>query len=350
MAERTAGGSILILRSGEVAELLEGRERQVIETVRAAYVAHGNGRSSLPHSSFLRFPGDERNRIIALPAFLGDGFDLAGVKWISSFPENVARGTPRASAVVVLNSSHTGRPEAVLEGSIISARRTAASAALAATVLTVGCSAKEAGLIGSGLINFEVARFLRVALPEVRHFVLHDLNMERAGRLAGRLRGELDGVSAELAPELAAVLERCRLISFATTATEPHVGDLSTVRPGTTVLHVSLRDLAPEVILSQRTDNVVDDPDHVCRAQTSVHLAEQAVGSRNFIRCTLAQVLEGLEPPRRDSESVSVFSPFGLGILDLAVAQLVVSRAQQLGRGTRIESFLPTDETPGRRQ
>lgn len=332
-------GELLILGGPEVRSLLEGRDPDVVQAVRGAYLAHHRRQSHLPHSSFLRFPAEPANRIIALPAYLGDGFGVAGLKWIASFPGNLAHGRARASAVIVLNSAETGRPTAILEGSIISARRTAASAALAARELTREAPPEEAGLVGTGLINLEVARFVAGLVPGLRRFVLHDLDRDRAEAAAERLRALVPGAEAEVAPDLDGVLARCPLVSFATTAGEPHVYDLSTCPPGTTILHVSLRDLSPEVILA--ADNVVDDPDHVSRARTSIHLTEERTGGRDFIRCTLAEILDGSAPPKRDPAAVTVFSPFGLGVLDLAVASRVLDLAREAGVGLPVPSFSP---------
>lgn len=331
--------NVLILKSHEIFSMLEGRELELLRTVELAYQAHATGNSSLPHSTFLRFPQDEGNRIIALPAYLGQEFNVAGMKWVSSFPANIEQGIERASAVVILNSILTGRPEAIIEGSVISAKRTAASAALAARTLHDGKAVASVGLLGCGLINFEIVRFLLAVYPEIERLILFDLNAERAEQFKHKCLETFGGIEVEVASKLEAMLGETTLVSLATTAGKPHIFDLSASPAGSTILHVSLRDLSPEVVLS--CDNIVDDIDHVCRAQTSLHLAEQLVGSRDFIRCTLADVLGGRASARRDPESIAIFSPFGLGVLDLALGKQVCDLALEKGHGTVINSFLP---------
>jgi N-[(2S)-2-amino-2-carboxyethyl]-L-glutamate dehydrogenase len=332
-------GNLLVLRGNDAQILLDGREREIMRTVRAAYIAHALGESSLPHSTFLNFPNEGRNRIIALPAYLGNEFGVAGVKWISSFPNNLSRGMDRASAVVILNSLETGRPEAILEGSVISAKRTAASAALAAAVLADGEKLEGVTMVGCGLINFEIARFLKAACPTLKKLYLFDLSSERAAKFKENCEATFEGVTADVVADLSDALGREPVISLATTAIKPHISSLSACAPGSVVLHISLRDLTPEVVLD--CDNIVDDIEHVCRAQTSLHLAEQLTGGRGFIRCALADILTGVAPARENKKSIAVFSPFGLGVLDMAVAKLVRDLGVTQERGAIIKSFLP---------
>src|SRR3989442_3490267 len=141
-----------IINGKSVFDIVGANRSECIKIVREAYLAHADGRCVTPDSYFLRFPDKPDCRIIALPAYLGNGFDVAGLKWIASYPANIQRGFPRASAVLVLNSYDTGYPFAILESSIISASRTAASAALAAYWLS-GQSrrAHSLGIVGTGL-------------------------------------------------------------------------------------------------------------------------------------------------------------------------------------------------------
>jgi ornithine cyclodeaminase len=331
---------ISILKGEEIASLLGGREQEIMGLVRAAYEAHRKEDSSLPHSLFLSFPKQPRDRIIALPAYLGDGFEVAGLKWIASFPNNLELGMDRASAVFILNSARTGHPEAILEGSVISAKRTAASAALAAGHLCGEREVSDAAFVGCGLINFEIARFLLARFPALKTFTLYDREPENAALFAEKCRALSPRVEVVTAGGLEETLAASRLISFATTALEPFVHSLEPCRPGSVILHISLRDLLPEVIL--KCVNVVDDVDHVCRARTSVNLAEQMVGHRDFISCTLADITSGAVASPHAADSVTVFSPFGLGVLDLALAKYVSGLAREHETGLVLRDFLPT--------
>jgi ornithine cyclodeaminase len=285
------------------------------------------------------------------------------MKWIASFPGNLAAGLDRASAVIVTNSPRTGRPEYLVEASLISARRTGASAALAAGTLAgprpddgvtlIGCGVINfevlrflrlvlpglgaVTLIGCGVINFEVLRFLRLVLPGLGAVTLFDLDARRRAEFAERCAAQWPELAVAEAGDLETALAAHRLVSFATTAARPHAG-LGSCAPGTLVLHVSLRDLTPQSLLTSR--NVVDDVDHVCREETSVHLAEQLSGGRGFLHGTLGEHLDGTRPPVRDATAVTIFSPFGLGVLDLAVAALVREVAEAEGRGLAVPDFL----------
>jgi ornithine cyclodeaminase len=333
------GNDLLVLTSHDVLSILMNREEELIDIVGRVYGAHEAGHSSLPHSTFLRFPDSEANRIIALPAYLGADFDQVGIKWVASFPENVRAGLDRASAVIILNSSLTGRPKAILDGSIISAKRTAASAALAARRLLNGRTMTRAAIIGCGLINFEVVRFLLVVCPDIVALTIFDLDIGRANAFKDKCETQLGDIDIRVAKDVNAALGSAPVVSLATTATTPHIFEPTTFSAGSIVLHLSLRDLAPAVILA--CDNVVDDIDHVCRAQTSIHLTEQLVKHREFIRCTLAQISDPATAPRGSENATTVFSPFGLGILDIAVASFVHELGDRQGGGTRIPSFLP---------
>ncbi|MFE3782673.1 hypothetical protein ACFXPA_31355 [Amycolatopsis sp. NPDC059090] len=163
---------------------------------------------------------------------------------------------------------------------------------------------------------------------------IFDLAPDRAAAMAERVR--IDG-----GPEVRAcataeeVVSSCDLIVFATVATAPHITDPRLFAHNPVVLHLSLRDLAPEVVLS--ASNVVDDVDHCLKAGTSLHLAEQQTGNRDFLDGTIDDVLNDRLSLRADRPLV--FSPFGLGVLDLAVGKHVYDQLADAGRLTTVANF-----------
>ncbi|MDG5803816.1 2,3-diaminopropionate biosynthesis protein SbnB [Streptomyces ossamyceticus] len=320
-----------IVTGPDVAELLEGQDDAIVALVREAYLTHHGGDSVNPDSHFLRFPQKPDSRIIALPAYLGGKVGLAGIKWISSFPQNVRSGQQRASAVLILNDFETGHPFALLESAAISAARTAASAALAATTLAT-TPARTVGVVGAGLIARTVVRHLASAGVDLRTVHCHDLDDTSARRLADHL-ASAHGSEARVGSLTDAL--SCDLVVLATTAGTPYIGAPHQLRPGQLVLNISLRDLAPQLLLD--ADNILDDLDHCLKADTSPHLAEQLAGGREFVTGTLAGVLRG--EVRLDPARPTVFSPFGLGVLDLAVGAYVYRAAAAAGRLRTVPDF-----------
>ncbi len=131
------------------------------------------------------------------------------------------------------------------------------------------------------------------------------------------------------------LIRQSDLVVFATVAGAPHVLEPSWFAHRPLVLHVSLRDLAPQILLT--ATNIVDDVAHCLRAATSPHLTEQLTGNRDFLDGTLDDVMSGRVgvPAGR----TAVFSPFGLGVLDLAVGRYVYDEVARSGELRTVDGF-----------
>ncbi len=170
------------------------------------------------------------------------------------------------------------------------------------------------------------------------------MNIDRPDALAefgewlGGLRRNLRMIRCDTAQD---VCEKSDIVLFATVATEPYVSDPRCLSRNQTVLHLSLRDLAPAIILA--SNNVVDDRAHIVSAATSVALAAAASGGTRFITCTLADLL--LKRSVLADGHPTVFSPFGLGVLDLAVGRWIFDRSVAEGSCTTLAGFFDTDNS-----
>lgn len=322
----TKYGEMLIIDAKLVETFLKGRESFLIDLVERVYRAHHAGNTVCPDSYFLRFPDAPRDRIIALPSYINDQTCVSGIKWISSFPENVDHGLQRASAVIVLNNTDNGYAYAFIEASRISAARTAASASLAVRVLHGAPT--SIGVVGSGPIAQTTLHFIKSLYTTAVPVKIHDLNSELVARIVTRHGPECSVVSLEEALG-------CDLVLLATSAGTPYVPMSVRFQPNQLVLNISLRDLHPETI--RTANNVFDDVEHCLKANTTPHLLEKLNGNRNFITGTLAEFI--CSEKQLDPDHPTVFSPFGLGILDLAVAQSLYEHVQISGDGLRVPDF-----------
>ena len=185
-----------------------------------------------------------------------------------------------------------------------------------------------------GLIARYVHTFLTGTGWSFDEVGVHDLH---AGSAAG-FRDYLERTTAgriAVHDSAESLIRAADLVVFATIAARPHVHDVSWFAHHPLVLHVSLRDLAPEILLD--SVNVVDDVEHCLKANTSPHLVEQLTGNRDFLTGTLPDVLAGRV--RVPADRTVVFSPFGLGVLDLAVGKLVYDEVARAGELRVVDGF-----------
>jgi N-[(2S)-2-amino-2-carboxyethyl]-L-glutamate dehydrogenase len=249
----------------------------------------------------------------------------------------VAAGIPRASAVLILNDHDTGYPFACVEASIISATRTAASAALAADQLSRsrGPRPTRVGFVGAGLIARYIHMFLAGTGWSFDEIGVHDLSAGSAAGFGGYLEQSGSAGRVSVYDSAETLIRSSDLVVFATVAAQPHVENLSWFDHNPVVLHISLRDLAPEILLA--STNIVDDIDHCLKANTSPHLVEQLTGNRDFVAGTLDEVMAGRVSLPADRPVI--FSPFGLGVLDLAVGKYVYDQVASSGDLHLIDDF-----------
>jgi 2,3-diaminopropionate biosynthesis protein SbnB len=304
-----------LITDSEIATLLSKNRSKVLQLVEGAYRLFDQGQAIEVAPSYLRPPHDARARIIAKPACLYGEQPVAGLKWIASFPGNVAQGLPRASGVLTLNSMDTGRAIGQLECAAINAHRTSASAVMALGKLHPrDGKALSIAIVGTGVIALECAKYLVHDGWAPSTWLLHDLDATRLQAFAQALQALTPAVPVKAMAACSDAMLEADISVFATSAGVPHLGGIR-LRADQTLLHISLRDLQNDVI--EQAANFADSAELAFTHATSLDLAEQEAGHRHFYSGDIGTVLQGQRPEGKPV----IFSPFGMAILDLAVGQ-----------------------------
>ncbi len=328
-----------VVRGSAVRDIVAASFGEIITLVEALYRLNKVGEAANPPSQFLWFPNRDRARLITLSAQIGGGRDIAGVKTVASFPSNRRLGAPRASAIITLHDTETGFPVACVEGGIISATRTAASAVLAARHLVHRRDGLALAIVGTGLIAKYIVDCLRADGWSFAAIHLFDTSDGQAERFSRRL-GEAHDSVVKISDTAEHCIASGDLVIFATTAMQPHVSDLGVFAHHPAVLNVSLRDIAPRVVIE--AVNVVDDVDHCFQAETSLHLTEQQFRRRDFVYGDIVDLVDGKVTPF--DGRTTIFSPFGMGILDVGLASYIRDVARDRGKTDRIADFIGDTE------
>lgn len=324
-----------IIKGGVISNYLMNNSFAVAEEVKKTYLYHKEGRTNNPDSYFLTFPDNDKNRIIALPASIeAEDKKVSGIKWIASYPDNIEKNLQRASATLLLNDYETGYPIACLEASQISAHRTAASGAIAVEALVSnGRKVRSISLVGCGVLGQKIIDYINLFDLGACKLNAFDANETYADHFVEKNKNK---IPCEKVNSLKEAFE-AELVILTTTASKPYINKNNVKITNQIILNISLRDIDTDII--EEALNIVDDVDHCLKAQTSCHLTEQKLASRAFINAEIADLLDGSFSDHQDR--AIVISPFGLGVLDLALAYHIYKEKQNDTETVSVSDFLP---------
>jgi N-[(2S)-2-amino-2-carboxyethyl]-L-glutamate dehydrogenase len=312
----------------------------VIDVIERAFRVKAEGAVFMPPKVMITWsdePGTEElhGRIMAMPAYVGGEFDVAGLKWIPSVPSNPSRGLPRANALVLLSDRQTGLPLAVMDGTVVSAMRTGAVTGVAVRWLA-DPAAEVACLLGAGVLAHTQLEALRAVLPALREVRVYDPDGGRAARFADR-QSAAGGLRVWAAESAEQAVRGAAVLVPATMAVEPSFRP-EWLAAGATVCLVSSLDGPPE--LQAVTDLlVVDDWEHESThpgryAERLVAAGLLAADGSQAVE--LAEVVSGRHPGRSDPGQLTVISPVGLAMDDVSAAMHVYRNARRQGLGTTL--------------
>lgn len=312
---------MLFLSQADVSELLD--LDRLVDALAAAHAELSAGNASLPPRIAALVA--ERDALLgAMPVYLPS----AGLvcKLVTLFPHNVDRETHQA--VICVFDPETGTPIALMDGTHITATRTAAGSALA-TRLLARDDARVLAIIGTGVQAHTHAR----AIPRVRDVA----EIRVAGRDPDRVRAFADEIGATAASSYDEAIRGADIVAAATHAAEPVVRR-EWLSPGTHVNSVGLNPAGREVddaTVAQAT-LVVESRDSALASPPAG--APELVGiDPSRVHAELGELVTGAKPGRRSRDEVTLYKSVGVAIQDAAAAALVLEAARKRSVGREIE-------------
>jgi alanine dehydrogenase len=327
---------ILLLSRSEVHECLSMKD--AINAVRVAYSASTKGRVQMPavqHLDVLKYNGE-----VDIKSGYIEDFGLMGTKIASGFYDNVRKGLPPGIAIIVLLDLETSMPLAIMDGTHITAYRTGAAGAVAASVLAKKDSMRV-GILGTGTQG----RMQLIALKElfdIQHAKVWDIERDRAREYVKEMSTALSiDIQAVDTPEkivpntdilVTATPSRKALIPATVIHDGLHINAIGADGPGK-------QELDP-LIMTRASKIVVDSLSQCIHIGEIQHAISQGLICKEDVYAEIGEILNGDKPGRESNDELTVFDATGLSAQDIAAAKMVFDEATKRGLGRQISLLI----------
>jgi ornithine cyclodeaminase/alanine dehydrogenase-like protein (mu-crystallin family) len=324
---------VLVITGAQVEELLDLDE--LIDALAAAMADLSAGRASAPDRIAALVP--ERDGFLAaMPGYVPSAGVLMA-KLVSLFPRNAGTDVPTHQAVIVSCDPETGRPAALLDGTVITAMRTGAASALSARLLARPHAAVLA-ILGTGVQAWSHARAMCRVRP-IREIRVAGRDPARSAALAAALADELE-VAGIGAASYAEALDGADIVCAATHATQPVVRR-EWLTPGVHVTSVGFggREIDDETVSGAL----------VCVESRRAALAPYPSGAADLhepiraglitaehVHAELGELVAGTRPGRTADDQITLYKSVGVAVQDAAAAALVLRASRERGVGTEV--------------
>lgn len=298
----------------------------VIDALDVAFREKGEGHTEMPPKPGIH-PGGDDNFIHAMPAFI-PALRSAGIKWVSAFVDNLEKGLPYISGLVILNDAETGLPLSVMDGVWMTGMRTGAATALSARHLARPESS-TVGVLGCGVQGRTNLEALTVLFP-IKTVKAFDTSADAARAYAEDVGTRLDVAVEPVADPRQAVADCDMVVTAGPLLKTPH----ATIKKGwlDKGAFASLVDFD-----SYWHADALGEVDRFCTDDTPQMEHYRTLGYFKHIppiHADLGELVTGQKPGREKNEERTMTANLGLAIDDMAVAPLIYRKAKANGIGT----------------
>jgi ornithine cyclodeaminase/alanine dehydrogenase-like protein (mu-crystallin family) len=301
--------------------------KEIIGILLQMFEEKGHGRVEMPPKPGIHPLPDAF--IHAMPALI-PSMKSAGIKWVSGFPQNQAKGLPYITGLMMLNEPETGIPYAVMDCTWITAKRTGAATAVAAKYLARPESS-TVGILACGVQGRSNLEALKCIFPLTR-VKAYDVNAEVAYRFAKEMSQELElEIEVVEKPELAVRKLDIVVTSGPILKNPSPVIEPDWLAPGSFASPVDFDSYWTGAALRQGDRIATDD-----HAQMKYYRQVGYFKETPEPYADLGELVTGKKPGRQSADERTFSINLGIALEDMATAPLVYRRALEMGIGTRL--------------
>lgn len=290
-----------------------------IDVIEKIMISQKKGRVMMPEKISQIFNDESQDRINCMPATLLDE-KVCGVKWVSVFPHNPQFfGLPNVSGLIVLSELTSGFPFAVMDGTFITAYRTACIGAIGSKYLA-RYDSKVIGIIGSG----EQAKMHLITIkhihPELEICRVASRKTESEEKFIAEMKKRFPDMQFEACKsDYGKAVTDADIIVTAVSCQLPLL-KAKYIRPGTFYCHVAGWEDEYDVPL--KADKIVCDQWESVkhRTQTISRLYQQGRINDSDIYADIVDIIDQTKPGRENNKEFIYFNSVGLAYIDIAVA------------------------------